>query len=143
MCCTCFVFSSRRRHKRCDLVNGVQTCALPILASVPPSILPRVGLGFSDSVAAITFWRGVTAVFYATATIACQEYALRAAADQGSARPLSTFVAVIYGGVFCGSALGGVIAARLGFEATFLLGSLLAGLSGCLGHFAQIGRAHV
>src|SRR3546814_15110420 len=29
------------------------------LASVPPSILALVGLGFSDSVAAITFWRGV------------------------------------------------------------------------------------
>src|SRR3546814_1448712 len=28
MCC--FVFSSRRRHTRCELVTGVQTCALPI-----------------------------------------------------------------------------------------------------------------
>src|SRR3546814_16993887 len=26
-----FVFSSRRRHTRCALVTGVQTCALPIL----------------------------------------------------------------------------------------------------------------
>src|SRR3546814_5297790 len=28
MCC--FFFSSRRRHTRCALVTGVQTCALPI-----------------------------------------------------------------------------------------------------------------
>src|SRR3546814_15513792 len=28
----CFVFSSRRRHTRCALVTGVQTCALPICA---------------------------------------------------------------------------------------------------------------
>src|SRR3546814_9073861 len=27
-------FSSRRRHTRCTLVTGVQTCALPILAEV-------------------------------------------------------------------------------------------------------------
>src|SRR3546814_7632460 len=27
-----FVFSSRRRHTRCALVTGVQTCALPIMA---------------------------------------------------------------------------------------------------------------
>src|SRR3546814_18307859 len=27
-----FVFSSRRRHTRCALVTGVQTCALPIFA---------------------------------------------------------------------------------------------------------------
>src|SRR3546814_7700429 len=28
---TLFFFSSRRRHTRCALVTGVQTCALPIL----------------------------------------------------------------------------------------------------------------
>src|SRR3546814_10474327 len=28
--CMCFFFSSRRRHTRCALVTGVQTCALPI-----------------------------------------------------------------------------------------------------------------
>src|SRR3546814_15151777 len=35
MCCLCvvlFFFSSRRRHTRCALVTGVQTCALPISA---------------------------------------------------------------------------------------------------------------
>src|SRR3546814_5036108 len=31
MACLClFFFSSRRRHTRCALVTGVQTCALPI-----------------------------------------------------------------------------------------------------------------
>src|SRR3546814_10270665 len=30
VCCV-FFFSSRRRHTRCALVTGVQTCALPIL----------------------------------------------------------------------------------------------------------------
>src|SRR3546814_3588127 len=29
--CFFFFFSSRRRHTRCALVTGVQTCALPIL----------------------------------------------------------------------------------------------------------------
>src|SRR3546814_6066636 len=30
MCVHFFFFSSRRRHTRCALVTGVQTCALPI-----------------------------------------------------------------------------------------------------------------
>src|SRR3546814_17194265 len=30
MFCDVFFFSSRRRHTRCALVTGVQTCALPI-----------------------------------------------------------------------------------------------------------------
>src|SRR3546814_10856396 len=34
-----FFFSSRRRHTRCALVTGVQTCALPILNS------PLFGIG--------------------------------------------------------------------------------------------------
>src|SRR3546814_10275585 len=32
--CIFFFFSSRRRHTRCALVTGVQTCALPICASI-------------------------------------------------------------------------------------------------------------
>src|SRR3546814_14149463 len=57
-----FFFSSRRRHTRCALVTGVQTCALPILslqvsgaatspalvlASTPPrrrELLARIGV---------------------------------------------------------------------------------------------------
>src|SRR3546814_4119113 len=35
-----FFFSSRRRHTRCALVTGVQTCALPI------SALPKFHSGF-------------------------------------------------------------------------------------------------
>src|SRR3546814_1496177 len=36
-----FFFSSRRRHTRCALVTGVQTCALPILPSPPVAANPR------------------------------------------------------------------------------------------------------
>src|SRR3546814_2526055 len=40
----CFFFSSRRRHTRCALVTGVQTCALPICCchwSAPRRPRPR------------------------------------------------------------------------------------------------------
>src|SRR3546814_9103973 len=35
MSCCIFFFSSRRRHTRCALVTGVQTCALPISLDLP------------------------------------------------------------------------------------------------------------
>src|SRR3546814_5683110 len=39
MICACLcVLSSRRRHTRCALVTGVQTCALPILVSTTKGI---------------------------------------------------------------------------------------------------------
>src|SRR3546814_13368897 len=50
MCVNIFVFfffSSRRRHTRCALVTGVQTCALPIYVSLPafrPFSSPRASL---------------------------------------------------------------------------------------------------
>src|SRR3546814_4117154 len=34
--CSSFFFSSRRRHTRCALVTGVQTCALPICEIAGP-----------------------------------------------------------------------------------------------------------
>src|SRR3546814_1545512 len=41
----CF-FSSRRRHTRCALVTGVQTCALPI--SSPIAMMVRLPFGVPD-----------------------------------------------------------------------------------------------
>src|SRR3546814_3915676 len=35
-----FFFSSRRRHTICALVTGVQTCALPILRTIPVGPVP-------------------------------------------------------------------------------------------------------
>src|SRR3546814_18460763 len=44
MICYVFFFSSRRRHTRCALVTGVQTCALPIYRQgVPARQRPRLG----------------------------------------------------------------------------------------------------
>src|SRR3546814_6886163 len=44
----CFFFSSRRRHTRCALVTGVQTCALPIFrAGERVAIMGRNGSGKS------------------------------------------------------------------------------------------------
>src|SRR3546814_4144941 len=36
-----FFFASRRRHTRCALVTGVQTCALPISGRAPVGALPQ------------------------------------------------------------------------------------------------------
>src|SRR3546814_1125919 len=44
--CWSFFFSSRRRHTRCALVTGVQTCALPIswvVAERHAIIAPKIG----------------------------------------------------------------------------------------------------
>src|SRR3546814_2056962 len=44
LCELVFFFSSRRRHTRCALVTGVQTCALPISASQTTTHTHRTSL---------------------------------------------------------------------------------------------------
>src|SRR3546814_10158332 len=62
-----FFFSSRRRHTRCALVTGVQTCALPISAGrdtirapgasrTPPSGQSRTGRAAIESTNDGAFW---------------------------------------------------------------------------------------
>src|SRR3546814_7836646 len=46
LCFVVFFFSSRRRHTRCALVTGVQTCALPICQAHVLGV--AVGLGVHD-----------------------------------------------------------------------------------------------
>src|SRR3546814_5864213 len=56
-----FFFSSRRRHTRCALVTGVQTCALPICSAA----IARLDVGISVSSVASAWarraaWSGYT-----------------------------------------------------------------------------------
>src|SRR3546814_1540293 len=67
-----FCLSSRRRHTRCALVTGVQTCALPILVRgahapmmqhITPEIVERVNRFFGyGAVARVTIRQGEVAV---------------------------------------------------------------------------------
>src|SRR3546814_5728746 len=42
-----FFFSSRRRHTRCALVTGVQTCALPISAAIDEVVYANIFEGLT------------------------------------------------------------------------------------------------
>jgi MFS family permease len=111
------------------------------LASIPMTAISLAALAMATQVLEVALWRGIMAVFYATATIACQEYAIGASEDAGSTRPMGAFVAVVYGGVFCGAALGGVIAGRFGFQAALMSGATAAVVAGILGAVTMRGAA--
>src|SRR3546814_1430969 len=49
-----FFFASRRRHTRCALVTGVQTCALPISASGGGTKMVAISGGFASAI--LTVW---------------------------------------------------------------------------------------
>jgi len=103
------------------------------LGSIPPTIAALVGLAAATHVGEVAFWRGAMAAFYTTATVACQQFASRTAGQGGMAQSLGVFLTVIYGGVFCGAALGGVVGGRFGFVAALLGGAAVAALAGAAG----------
>lgn len=111
------------------------------VASMPPIALGLVGMGVASSVVEIAVWRGVIGAAYATASAACQLYAIGAAGEGGTGRAASAAVAVIFGGVFCGSAIGGVIAARFGFTVTFVIAAVIVAGAGALAFKSMTGRA--
>src|SRR3546814_6468344 len=53
VCYCCWFFSSRRRHTRCALVTGVQTCALPIAVeffeNTAPIVRPTLSQTFTEA----------------------------------------------------------------------------------------------
>src|SRR3546814_9027621 len=63
-----FVFASRRRHTRCALVTGVQTCALPICPTIDAN-LPLAKPVDAASVRNKTMKRTVFAVLVGTAAL--------------------------------------------------------------------------
>ncbi len=102
------------------------------LAALAPVAISHVGLSLSDSVTEIVFWRGVAGAGYAVATIACQDYALGAIKGRHRSRAIAGFVAVIIGGTFCGTAIGGVLADRIGQSNVFLVGAGLVCVAGLI-----------
>src|SRR3546814_526257 len=79
MWCYFFFFSSRRRHTRCALVTGVQTCALPIYVH-------RLKTGEGQRVDTSLFEAGITHTYWQSAIAFATGVA---PGPMGSAHPLS------------------------------------------------------
>src|SRR3546814_7252967 len=74
-----FFFSSRRRHTRCALVTGVQTCALPI--SFNNAGIPQAGLPLAE-VSLERFRQSMD--INVTGTFLCMKYQILAMIERGT-----------------------------------------------------------
>ncbi|MFV0333855.1 MAG: MFS transporter [Tropicimonas sp.] len=97
-----------------------------------PAALALAGMAAADTIAGVVLCRGVIAVCYAFATIACQDYALGLRSGDRT-RVSAVLMAMIFGGAFCGSTIGGVFADSYGYGAAMVLGAVLALAAGLLG----------
>ncbi len=97
---------------------------LMVMAAVPTA-LAHLGLAFASTVPEIVAWRGLSAAGYALVSLACQDYLLAISDSRSRHRAIAQFSLVLFGGIFAGAALGGVLADRLGQSAVFLVGAAL------------------
>src|SRR3546814_10334607 len=125
MYCLCFCFfSSRRRHTRCALVTGVQTCALPILSGGPFRMVQLwVNLPAKDKMRPAAY-QGVTADQIPTVAIDGGKARIIAGELDGAKGPAHTFSPINLWDL------------RLESDTDI-------GLALPEGHNAKIGRAHV
>ncbi|MCY1669079.1 MFS transporter [Rhizobium sp. SL86] len=75
--------------------------------------------------------RGVTAFGYSIIIISCQGYIAAIATSENRGRAMAMFVGVLMSATMCGTAIGGVLADRVGYRAVFWISvglSIAAGL---------------
>lgn len=99
------------------------------ICCIPSAAAALVVMATADSLLGVTLARGAIAIFYAFATIACHDYAMRARASGSGGTATTAFVGTILAGTFCGSVIGGVIATRLGYPSAVLTGCIFVSLA--------------
>ena len=92
----------------------------------------------AGSIEAFILGRAVSAIGYALITIACQSYLVAAASNEAgpsprsNARTMAVFVAAAMTGAVCGTAIGAVLADRIGYRNTFVASAVLTLIAGLL-----------
>ena len=105
-----------------------------ILMAAVPTLAAHLGLYLSTNVIEIVLFRTVAGFGYAIVTLACQDYVLDVVPKDQRTRALGSYSGVLFAGIFCGTAMGGVLADRLGQDTVFLVSAALVLVSGLLVH---------
>ncbi|MBX9594489.1 MAG: MFS transporter, partial [Roseomonas sp.] len=84
-----------------------------------------VGAALAPDLVTLSAARAICGVGYAIVTIACQVQLAREASAGRLARSLGGFTAAVMTGAVCGTAIGAVLADRLGFRLTFIASAIL------------------
>jgi predicted MFS family arabinose efflux permease len=107
-------------------------CRKVFLLGLVPATLGYVMSAAPHGLVDFILWRAATAFGYAVVTMACQGYISRVTSQDRRAQGLGTFVGAVLTASVCGTAMGGVLAERIGFHWTFALSAGLAVVSGLL-----------
>jgi MFS family permease len=99
-----------------------------------PSVIGFLGCSMAQTILQFVLWRGATALGYAMITIGCQDYLLGKNVAGSRNVNIAGFVGIVITATMCGTAIGGILAARIGYQATFLIAAGLMIFAGFAGY---------
>lgn len=103
-----------------------------LLLAIIPTIVAHLGLYAASTTIEIIIFRTLVGMGFAVTTLVCQDYVLGVASNKQRNRSLGLFTAAMYGGIFAGTAIGGILADRLGPGPVFAVSAGLVALAGIL-----------
>jgi MFS family permease len=104
------------------------------LFGLVPSVIGFLGCSTARTILEFVLWRGATALGYAMITIACQDYLLGKNVAGSRNVNIAIFVGIVITATMCGTAIGGILAARIGYQSTFLIAAGLMIFAGFAGY---------
>ncbi|MCW8332975.1 MFS transporter [Vibrio paucivorans] len=84
------------------------------------------GTAITQSLEILLVTRAITAVGYGIVFISAQGYVSDTTNDNSRTKGMATFLSSFFSGSLCGAAIGGILADKLGYSATFIFAGLLA-----------------
>lgn len=100
------------------------------LLGLLPAIAGFIGCSLAGSISELVLWRGTTALGYAMITVSCQDYIIANSHTRKWGRNMVLFVGIIMSATMCGTAVGGILADRFGYQTVFALAAVIAVLAG-------------
>lgn len=91
------------------------------VAAALATFLAKFGLYFAHTIVEVILYSGINGIAYVLATLACQDYVLDMLPKADRSRSISLFRATLFSGFFAATALGGILADRLGQRPVFAI----------------------
>ena len=102
------------------------------LAGIVPAAVGYAGTFLAQGYYDFIAWRVLSGVGYGLIFIAAQAWVAENTDERNRAQGMAVFVGAVFVATICGPSIGGILADRIGFEATFLISAGLASVSGLI-----------
>ena len=105
------------------------------LMGIVPATIGYFGTFLAQDYYDLIAWRVLSGVGYGLIFIAAQAWVAEHTEQGSRAQGMSVFVGGVFAATICGPSIGGILAGRIGFEATFLASAALAVVSGLIVYY--------